>query len=339
VSKKKLLLLTALAGGTVAAPPMAFAQAAQPRAAQPQPSATQPPAPDEPIIPDSQFEEQVPSLDPELGRPLEPLDPIPTPGINATPTVPFPPVPGPVEDAPLGDPELAQPLPPLDTFDVQPAASAEAAPQGDAAPSINYVLRTEGLADIELESRFLGLSALEDARGEAVNGAMIEARAREDELLAVRLLASEGYYDAVASSAINPAQDADGRISVTISVAPGPRYKFGEIAIAGAEGEAATLAREALALRTGEPIVAANVEASEANVLLRLPQNGYPFAQLGLPSEEEGGPRIGIRDILLDPATEQGDYSLLVNSGPKASFAASAPKARIPPSNSITSIC
>jgi translocation and assembly module TamA len=314
-------VLTALAGGIVAAPLPAFAHAAQPTPApQPTPSA-QPANPRDPIIPDSQFEEAVPSLDPELNRPLEPLDPIrtPLPGATPTPSVPFPPVPGPIEDAPLGDPELAQPLPPLETFDVQPAQNAEVAP-GDEATTIRYTLQIEGLEEIGLTQRFLDLSALQDARGQATNGAQIEARAREDAALALRLLQSEGYYDATATSNINPNAGPDGRITITITTLPGTRYNFGDITIAGSEGEAAQLAREALVLRSGEPIVAANVEAAEANVLLRLPQSGYPFAQLGAPDADNDGLRENIRDILLDPDTHLGDYSLLLESGPKARF-------------------
>ncbi len=274
-----------------------------------------------PIIPDSQFEEEVPALDPELTQPLEPLTPIvPPDGNPVTPPRPFPPDPGPVEDAPLGDAELAEPLPPLEGFDVQPAATAEAAPQGEELPPVRYTLNVTGLDSIGLESRFRGLSALEDAHGEAVNGAMIEARAREDETLAVRLLHSEGYYDGTASTTIVPATGPDGRVTITIAVVPGERYSFGEISIAGAEGDAATLAREALILRPNDPIVAANVEAAEANVLLRLPQSGYPFAQLGEDPGEEGASRINIRDILLDPDTQLGDYALLVDPGPRATF-------------------
>lgn len=279
---------------------------------------TPPPPPSDQIIPDSQFEEEVPSLDPELGTPLEPLDPItpltPPPGVTPAPSPiperPFPPVPGPVEDAPLGDPELATPLQPLETFDVRPVEQAGAVDQSDQPPPIRYRLVVEGLAQIGLEDRFRELSALEDARGEAVNGAMLEARAREDEALAVRLLRSEGYYDAVATSAINTTADAEGRLGVTITVTPGQRYAFGPIVIAGAEGPPAAIAREALPLQTGEPIIATNVEAAEANVLLRLPQQGYPFAE------------VGLRDILLDPDTARGDYTLPVTAGPRASFRA-----------------
>ncbi len=149
---------------------------------------------------------------------------------------------------------------------------------------------------------------------------MIEARAREDETLAIRLLHSEGYYDGSATAIVNPAPGPDGRISIVIRVIPGRRYNFGEITIAGAEGQARELAREALLLQPGEPIIATTVEAAEANVLLRLPQSGYPFAQLGAAPAEEGGPREGIRDILLDPDTHLGDYSLFVDSGPRALF-------------------
>jgi translocation and assembly module TamA len=96
---------------------------------------------------------------------------------------------------------------------------------------------------------------------------------------------------------------------VVITAVPGPRYNFGAITVTGAAPEPTGLAREALPLKTGDPIVAANVEASEANVRLRLPQQGYPFAE------------VGMRDILLDPDTRRGDYTLPLEAGPKSRFA------------------
>jgi translocation and assembly module TamA len=90
---------------------------------------------------------------------------------------------------------------------------------------------------------------------------------------------------------------------------PGERYNFGAIAIQGPETVPPGLAREALPLDTGKPIVAVGVEAAEANVRLRLPQQGYPFAE------------VGLRDILLDPATHVGDYTLPVEPGPRSRFA------------------
>jgi len=260
----------------------------------------------EPIVPDSQFEEALPELDPDLTRPLEPLEPVDP----AAP--PFPPVPGPVDEAaPLGDPALAEPLPPLATFEAEPISEA-GAEDGDGRPStVRYTLVLEGFDEVELAGRFRDLSALQDARGEAVNGAMVVARAREDEALAIRLLRSEGYYDAVAAHAIEqvPGEgDEPPSLRVVISAVPGQRYSFGEIRIDGPATEPAELAREALPLTVGNPILALEVEAAEANVLLRLPQQGYPF------------PEIGLRDILLDPETGTGAYTLPLNPGPRARF-------------------
>ncbi|MFN3946352.1 MAG: autotransporter assembly complex protein TamA [Allosphingosinicella sp.] len=262
-----------------------------------------PPAPafGEPIIPDSEFEEALPPLDPDLGAPLPPIEDFEMPaGV-------FPPDPGPVEEAPLGDPALLEPLPPLATFDVQPVdPAAEEDPERPA--EIRYTLVIEGLDEVGLTGRFRGLSALHDARGRAANGAMVAARAREDEALAVRLLRSEGYYDAVATSSVEQVPDEPGMLRAVISAAPGQRYHFGDIRIEGPPTEPAGIAREALRIDSGDPIVAAQVEAAEANVLLRLPQQGYPF------------PELGLRDIELDQETALGDYTLPLNPGPRARF-------------------
>jgi translocation and assembly module TamA len=279
---------------------------AQTRAASGAQNRPTPTDPNGPIVPDSLFEEALPPLDPDLTRPLEPLE-------QLDPARLFPPVPGPIEDAPLGDPALAEPLPPLATFEAEPIQDASATGDDDAEPvRVRYTLVVEGLEEVELAGRFRSLSALHDARGEAVNGAQIVQRAREDETLAIRLLRSEGYYDAVAAHAIEqvPGEgDTPPTLRITISAVPGQRYNFGEIRVEGPQTEPAGLAREALPLATGRPIVAIDVEAAEANVLLRLPQQGYPF------------PEIGLRDILLDPETGAGDYTLPLNPGPRARFA------------------
>ncbi len=294
--------MSVIAGGSIALGSPAQGQTSPSRPAQTTPPADR----NQPIVPDSQFEEALPPLDPDLNRPLEPIETIEPVNPNATP---FPPVPGPVEDAPLGDPSLSEPLPPIATFDVQPL---EAETEGSDQPAtVRYALVIEGLEPIGLEDEFRDLSALEDARGEAANGAMIVNRAREDEALAVRLLRAEGYYDAVATHSIEqvPAEGQVQSLRVVISIVPGQRYNFGEIRIDSPPLEPAQLAREALPLATGAPIRAIDVEAAEANVLLRLPQQGYPF------------PEIGTRDILLDPESGAGDYTLPLQPGPRARFA------------------
>jgi translocation and assembly module TamA len=311
--RKTAFLLAAVGSGALATATAAAAQsspapadrAAQAAAREAQALQTPPPA-DGPIVTDSQFEEELPPLDPELNRPLEPLEDF---AIDEAPTVT--PQGEIVADAPVPDPELTRPLTPISEFDVRvPEPGTEAAEdQPGPVEPVRYSLAIEGLEEVELEDRFRELSALEDADGEATNGSQVAQRAKEDEALAVRLLRSEGYYDATAASAIEQVPDDPAGLRVILTAVPGPRYNFGAIVIDGPETEPAGLVREALPLKSGDPIVALNVEAAEANVRLKLPQQGYPFAE------------VGLRDILLDPDTRLGDYTLPVETGPRSRFA------------------
>ncbi len=223
--------------------------------------------------------------------------PQPGPADQKTPAQPPAPV----------DPELLSPLTPLDQFTVQAAA-----PKGEAPPrptSIAYAISVEGLAKVGLQARFRALSALYAAKGRADTTAQINARAAEDVKLAERLLRSEGYYDGRADVATTPAPTGQGRITVAITATPGSRYRFGTVAVTGPSTRPPGIARTALPLQPGQPIVAPEVEAAEAGVSLRLPEQGYPFVKLGP------------RDIALDGAEHTGDYLLPVAPGPLSSFA------------------
>jgi translocation and assembly module TamA len=225
-----------------------------------------PPPPDEPIVPDSQFEKELPPLDPgarqaaraDRGFRRPGRRPRSRPRASSSPTPP--PRPG-------ARPSRSRRSPSSTSRPPRRRDPADADDDEKVEP-VRYTLVVEGLDEIGLEGRFRDLSALEDADGEATNGAMISARAKEDELLAVRLLRSEGYYDATALSSIEQLPDQPGQMRVVVSAVPGPRYNVRRIAIAGRQTEPPNLAREALPLETEDPIVAANVEAAEANVRL-----------------------------------------------------------------------
>jgi translocation and assembly module TamA len=301
--------MAAVAAGAVALAGRAdAAQSSRKATPPPPPPAT---APGEPIVPDDQFQKELPPLDPDLSKPLEPIDAFKGPDGKpltrpiVAPSGTLPPVTTPA------DPALTEPLAPLSTFDVTtppPAAPGKGDEETKVEP-VRYTLVVEGLKEVGLEGRFRSLSALDDADGKATNGAMVSARAKEDEVLAVRLLRSEGYYDATALSSIEQLPETPGQLRVVITTVPGARYALGAITLQGPETVPPGLARDALPLKTGDPIVAAEVEAAEANVRLRLPQQGYPFAD------------VGLRDILLDPDTRRGDYTLPVDPGPRSTFA------------------
>jgi translocation and assembly module TamA len=220
-----------------------------------------------------------------------------------------PPVSGPATPSatePAVDSELDAPLPPIATFDATPPASVAVADEKVA--RIRYDVVLEGLKAVDLEGRFRDLSALLRDGRDAANAAQVTARAEEDVTLAERLLRSEGYYDGAATFALQPPAEASGRFHVTLTATPGSRYVLGAIAVTEAAPEPRKLAFEALDLAAGDPIVAARIEAAEAKVALRLPEQGYPFVE------------VGARAIVLDERDHHGDYSLPVDPGPRSSF-------------------
>jgi translocation and assembly module TamA len=259
---------------------------------------------------------QTPSAAAAATQPAQAIDPLSDPSFNAalppldsiTPP-PAPGAPAPTTSAapPPADPALTQPLPPLAGFDPTPDTSKAAVPSGESA-RIRYTVKLDGLDKIGLTSEFRALSALETGKKKAANAAQVSARAQSDVQLAGRLMRAHGYYDGVASSTVLPVPGEAGQVAVTISATPGLRYAFSAISITGAPPEPTGIAREALPLKVGDPIVAADVEGAEANVELALPQKGYPFA------------KVGQRDIAIDDATHAGDYVLPLDAGARSSF-------------------
>ena len=208
------------------------------------------------------------------------------------------------------DAELAQPLPPLATFDPTPPAAVAAVPEADPETRVRYTSTVTGLDKIDLDGPFKALSALRKGKGKAANATQVQARADEDVKLIERLLRSEGYYDGLAVATVDPVGAGPGQVAVTIAATPGDRYALGKIETRLDDPNAVPMTRAALGLKTGDPIVAAAIETAEANVALRLPEQGYPFVA------------VGARDVLLDDATHVGDYTLPVTAGPRSSFGA-----------------
>lgn len=235
-------------------------------------------------IPDAAFEAALPSLGEATPAPLR-LDP-----------------------EPIAAPEFTSALQPLETFDQTPPRELPGSGETEALAEVRYTVAITGLDAGDLKERFLELSTLQEGRGRPAPASQIRLRAEEDIELATQLLRAEGYYDAQVSATFAPPTGRTDRLDVVLTATPGARYAFGDIRVVGSDPAPTAIAREALRLRAGEPIVALAVEAAEANVSLRLPQEGFPFAE------------VGLRDIVLDEATHRGDYTLPLSSGPRAAF-------------------
>lgn len=286
------------------------------------------------IIPDKEFDEAIPSLD---EKPLESVEDWQrseaakeqaeqTATEKAQPALQDGDVVELLSDPPVTDPSLDDPLTPIEGFDAEPPPQPAQAEDDDAMRRVHYVLRLVGLDPIvnpeasaglgdtaaalrSVRERFYDLSSL-DKDGRADNRSMVAGRARADRQLLLDIMASEGFFDAEVKVSAEPSAEASGPVAVVLTVAPGRRYYLGMILFDAPKIEPADLISSNFVPKIGDPIVAETILAAEANISIKLPENGYPFAKLGQ------------RDILLDGDTGLGDYTLPIDTGARSYFGA-----------------
>lgn len=298
--------------------------------------------PQTPIVDDAEFDAAIPSLD---DAPLESIDAWQaeqeakeeggTPQQQAAQTAADPAIAAVQDgdaveilpDPPVTDPLLDDPLPPIDSFDAEPPPEPTQAAEREAR-ALRYVLRVDGLdatktTDVakdadgvaveaaiwrDVRGRFDSLSALNDGDGSAENRAEISQRASADRQLLLDILQGQGFFDADVRVAVQPSTEEGGPLNVVLTVVPGRRYYLGQITFAAPAVQPADIISSNFVPKSGDPIVADIILAAEANISVKLPENGYPFA------------KVGARDILLDGDNGIGDYTLPVDTGARSYF-------------------
>lgn len=283
----------------------------------------------DPIISDEEFDAAIPPIG-DLNAPMGSVSDWQAEQERlgtATETAPFPAAQDgdaveSLPDPPINDPQIDDPLPPLNGFDVQPFDDSQyTEADTDRSAEVRYSYRIEGLDEAraenavkpvdpdEIRGRFADLSALEEGDGEAANASMVRARMAEDQQLLLDLLSSEGYFDATVNGDLKlPEEGGQGPVEAILTVVPGARYALGSIRFDAPPLVPPDLLSDAFVPASGEPIVAERILAAEANIAVELPERGYPFV------------KIGQRDILLDPQTGTGDYTLPVTPGPRSVY-------------------
>ena len=242
-----------------------------------------------------------------------------------------PPTPPPVaatgpDGLPTLDPETPlAPLPGLgvDWPDLNARDPLEAAPTdlaaADPSATPRYDVTLEGVDELPVvRRRFDELSVLRDNEGKTANAAQIDRRARDDVDLLETIMRSEGYYDATVDSVVTPAP-AGGRVAVLLRVAPGPQYKFAEVAVSGLTGDAAAL-RPAYPVAPETPVVAEDVIAAQATLREKLGRTGFPFAKVGDPAiVVDHETRAATLDLAVDPGGKR-DFGAIVMTGGNPPF-------------------
>lgn len=293
--------------------------------------------PREPIIKEEEFDETLPAIDPEapMGSvaewkqeqerlEAEARRDNQEDGVSELPALQDGTADELIADAPVNDPEIDDPLVPLAEFNVEPFDESQftEATENDGDAALRYTYRIDGLEALDesgesavrpvgagdIRSWFRELSALREGDGKAANGAMVSARMREDQQLLLDIMSGQGYFDATVNGSVElPAAEGE-RLTAVLLVTPGQRYDFGTINFAAQNVDPADLISKNFVPDIGEPIVAERVLAAEANIAVVLPQEGYPFVE------------IGQRDILLDPDTGTADYTLPIDLGPRSVY-------------------
>ena len=159
--------------------------------------------------------------------------------------------------------------------------------------------------------RFEALSTVQRLSGEGEdNAAQLSARARTDGNLLRRLLRIYGYYDGEVTQTIEAGETAKSA-SVQFEIAPGPRYRFGQIELGDLPGTGSDYPalRTAFGIQTGDPLDNDRIVASRTSLDTTLGESGYAFAKLGEP------------ELTADHLREEGDLAIPVTTGGRYRFA------------------
>lgn len=169
----------------------------------------------------------------------------------------------------------------------------------------------------EFSERFSDLSTLvmlgEDSDD---NIAQIAVRARTDREMLQRLLRIYGYYDAdvvQTVAGVRPGTEASAKeVTVRFDIAPGPRYRFGAIALGNLEatGTDFPYLRANFGIWPRDPLSSDAIVRGVADLGVALGETGYAFAKVGEP------------DLLVDHRREEGDLTVPVDTGGKYRFGA-----------------
>lgn len=173
----------------------------------------------------------------------------------------------------------------------------------------HYAITIAGLERIgnadTLVKAFQQQSALYEGRREEANAAQIQRRSEEDSDLLAEILRSQGYYDAFVDPDIEP--EGQG-LRVTLQADPGNQYRFRSVELPGLEaaGPEAEKLRQSFAVKSGDAVVAEDVNAANVALKVALGEQGFALA------------KIGDQKIVVDHQTHLASLELPVDPGPVA---------------------
>ncbi len=189
--------------------------------------------------------------------------------------------------------------------------TVEATTAGDtseASADVRYTVEVDGLGPLGLQDSYRQQSSLWTKKGQPANLAQINRRVTEDRDLIDQLMRSVGFYGGATTVLITYPAKAGEAVKVALTVVAGPRYRFDAVTLDTPPG--ATAAAGEFAVKAGDPVDAARVQAEVAALPLKLSEAGYPF------------PKVGEPVITVDHASRTAQLVLSVDPGPRGVFGA-----------------
>lgn len=184
-----------------------------------------------------------------------------------------------------------------------------------------YTVALKATGDASLDAAVKASSTLVSLKDKTpVGGFALVQRARDDAVRFDEAARAFGYYDVATTITIDslPLGDpslvdtidkapASPPLPVSVTIVPGPLYHLGQITI---KGTLPANFKPSLGIRTGQPVVAADVLAARDSLLAALRDDSYPLATVILP------------DAVLHRDQRVVDVSFQVDTGPKAALGA-----------------
>lgn len=177
--------------------------------------------------------------------------------------------------------------------------------------TVNF-LPSDALAELNqggFRERFEALSTLERLSDDDANLAQVNRRARDDNDLLLNMLRVYGFYDGEVRNSVARIEGQQ-RVALNFDINTGPVYRLSSIDLAGldAVGVNVPAAREAFAMKVGDPANADKIAAGRLGVLSHLLETGFPFAETGEP------------DLLIDHDLRSGALTVPVTPGGQYRF-------------------
>ena len=182
-------------------------------------------------------------------------------------------------NSPMADlPGLGVAWPTLEGPDPSPIAGLPQVADAPRSDTLRYRVDVVGIAALDpiVAQRFAALSVLKEGQGKPANAAQINRRITDDSKVMNEILRVQGYYDARIDYAVAATDD---EYRVTLTVDPGERYRFTDVALNGL----GTADVKGVDLAQGDFADTDRIVAEQTALAERLANQGYPFAKVGEP--------------------------------------------------------